>query len=202
MGKSYYPEEIPSFAFKMSFQSNMAFLVAIFVMACALGWALRDHRRRLLELASEEQEDRLYVAILAVLFSICTMGAYFSFNRVQLDVGSGITTRNIVVAELQRLLIRAFDSMGPAFGTPVPFSPDAQIKVPLPTTEGLDQVANGEEREADKEYHGLSVMVLFLLTLVAVWYFYPKKRAETLPPKDYADGDAARNTGRRKSRRN
>ena len=56
-----FEEEIPSFSLKFSFQSNMAFMVAVFILSCALAWAIRDHRRRLLELASEEQEDRLAV---------------------------------------------------------------------------------------------------------------------------------------------
>ena len=74
-------EEIPSFAFHFSFQANMAFMIAAFILACALAWALRDHRRRLLELATEQQEDRLYLTILGILFVVTVLGSYYAFNR-------------------------------------------------------------------------------------------------------------------------
>ena len=84
VGDVLYPEETPSFNFKMQFQSNLAFLVALFILWCSLAWAIPDHRRRLLELATEEQEDRLrlYLSILSILFVICLMGSYYAFNRL------------------------------------------------------------------------------------------------------------------------
>ncbi len=106
MARWLQEEEIPSFAFKFSFQANMAFLVATFILCCALAWALRDHRRRLLELATEQQEDRLYLTILAILFIVCTMGSYYAFNRsvARMEDGKSIS-RNVLVDELYRTFL-------------------------------------------------------------------------------------------------
>ena len=76
--------DAPKFLVRMTFESNTAFFVAIFVLICGIAWGLRDHRRRQLELATEEQEDRLYMAVLAGMFLICTIGAYQVFRKQKL----------------------------------------------------------------------------------------------------------------------
>jgi len=156
-------------------------------MACALGWALRDHRRRLLELASEEQEDRLYMTVLGIVFCVCCMGAYFSFNRAQLDPTSGYTTRNILVAEIQKLIAAAMEATGPQFKTPVPYAPDAQIRVPIPGPRKLDEELKLRKSEGEGEYNSLAVMFLISVTVFAAWYFYPRHRPNISPPRDYMD---------------
>ncbi len=74
-------EDAPKFMMRMTFESNTAFFVAIFVLVCGIAWGLRDHRRRQLELATEEQEDRLYMSVLVCMFCLCTIGAYSAFKK-------------------------------------------------------------------------------------------------------------------------
>jgi len=91
------PVETPRISIIFGIESNTAFFVACFVLMCALAWAIRDHRRRQLEMATAEQEDHLYLSVLSVLFigmrsvkerfsnlcllAVCTMGAYYAFRR-------------------------------------------------------------------------------------------------------------------------
>jgi hypothetical protein len=76
--------EAPKFLIRATFESNTAFFVAIFCLICFVAWGLRDHRRRQLELATEEQEDRLYMTLLSGMFTACTVGAYQIFRKQKL----------------------------------------------------------------------------------------------------------------------
>jgi hypothetical protein len=76
--------EAPKFLIKATFESNTAFFVAIFCLISFVAWGLRDHRRRQLELATEEQEDRLYMTLLSGMFTACTAGAYQIFRKQKL----------------------------------------------------------------------------------------------------------------------
>jgi len=73
--------ETPRISIIFGIESNTAFFVACFVLMCALAWAIRDHRRRQLEMSTAEQEDHLYLAVLSILFIVCTMAAYYAFRR-------------------------------------------------------------------------------------------------------------------------
>ncbi len=73
--------DAPKIALDVDFESNHAFFFAIFVLLCAVGWAIRDHRRRSLEAMVAQQEDRLYMAVLTILFMICIFGSYYAFRR-------------------------------------------------------------------------------------------------------------------------
>ncbi len=190
MGYHLQEEEIPSFALRFSFQANMAFMVAFFILSSALAWAIRDHRRRLLELATEQQEDRLYLTILAILFIICTMGSYYAFNRTiqRMEDGRSIS-RNVLLDELYRTFLDFRDKYNAAYymTTGVPYSPDLPVKMPIPKREKLEEVLRHEKYEPVEQYHGLTFFFFFLIILFAVWYFYPKKRPEISPPRDYMD---------------
>jgi len=74
-------EDAPKIALDLDFESNHAFFFAIFVLLCTVGWAMRDHRRRNLEVMVAQQEDRLYMTILSILFVICIFGSYYAFRR-------------------------------------------------------------------------------------------------------------------------
>ncbi len=182
-----YPEETPSFNFKMSFQSNLAFLVAIFILFCCLAWALRDHRRRLLELATEEQEDRLYLTIIFILFLICAMGSYYAFNKHQMYYDGQIVTQNAILAEIQHSwgVFQGWRAAGA--DTHPPYSPDAAVRMPIPKVSKLEEHLRQRRYEPADEYQGLSLGIFFLIVLVAVWYFYPRPRHEISPPPDYID---------------
>ncbi len=184
-------EEIPSFALHFSFQSNMAFMVAVFVLSSALGWALRDHRRRLLEIATEEQEDRLYLTILGILFCVCTMGSYYAFNRTSDNVTSGPSiSRNILIDEIYRTLLEAHKYWNrEKVTTNVPYSPDYPVKMPIPKRNLLDEAMH-QQHEPNQEYRSLTSLILFFVLVFAVWYFYPRGRPDIAPPKDYMDETA------------
>ncbi len=166
-------EETPSFNVKFSFQSNMSFLVAIFITSCALGWALRDHRRRQLDLATEEQEDRLYLGVLVILFCVCSMGAFYSFNRTIVDEGGRIHTANVLVAELLRTL-HEFRSGVEAGNAWPPYTPALPIEMPIPNTSLLG-ARTSDQREPDAHYSYFSLFVLVSLLAYSVWYFFPRK---------------------------
>ncbi len=193
VGEVPYPEETPSFNFKMSFQSNLAFMVALFMLACSLAWVLRDHRRRLLELASEEQEDRLYLTILGILFIICLFGSFFAFNRHYVQAGGKITSQNAIIAEIQHsfgIVKSKFDTSQEQ--TSPPYSPDADVVMPIPTVKKLNErIKMGRLDPADK-YQGLSFLCFFCVILLAVWYFYPRKTHEITKPPDYIDAKGTR----------
>ena len=177
-------EEVPSFALHFSFQSNMAFMVALFIMVCALGWALRDHRRRLLEMATEEQEDRLYLAILGILFCVCAMGSYFAFNRTSKSIMAGPSiSRNILIDELYRTFLDLQGRWTPPQNY-VPYAPDLPVKMPIPKRNLLD-AAMEHKHDPAYEFRQLSTIVLFICMLLAIWYFYPTSRPEISPPVDY-----------------
>jgi len=74
-------EDAPKIALDLDFESNHAFFFAVFVLICTVGWAIRDHRRRNLEVMVAQQEDRLYMTILTILFVICIFGSYYAFRR-------------------------------------------------------------------------------------------------------------------------
>lgn len=183
-------EEVPSFALKFSFQANMAFMVAFFILSSALAWALRDHRRRLLELATEQQEDRLYLTILGILFVICTMGSYYAFNRTaqRIDDGQSIS-RNVLVDELYRTFMDVRSRWNQAYyaTTNVPYAPDMPVKMPIPKREKLEEVLHSEKNYPKEEWTGLTFLFLMLVILFSVWYFYPRRRPEIAPPRDYMD---------------
>ncbi len=73
--------DAPKISLDIDFESNHAFFFAFFVLLCAMGWAIRDHRRRKLEAMVSQQEDRLYMAVLSILFLICILGSYYAFRR-------------------------------------------------------------------------------------------------------------------------
>lgn len=73
--------DAPKISLDVDFESNHAFFFAIFVLLCAMGWAIRDHRRRNLEVTVAQQEDRLYMGVLSILFMICIFGSYYAFRR-------------------------------------------------------------------------------------------------------------------------
>ncbi len=73
--------DAPKISLDIDFESNHAFFFAIFVLLVAMGWAIRDHRRRKMEVTVAEQEDRLYMAVLSILFLICIFGSYYAFRR-------------------------------------------------------------------------------------------------------------------------
>ncbi len=184
-------EEIPSFALHFSFQANMAFMVAVFVLASALGWALRDHRRRLLEIATEEQEDRLYLTVLGILFCVCTMGSYYAFNRPSSDMASGPSiSRNILIDEIYRSLLELHGYWNrDKMTTNVPYSPDYPVKMPIPKRATLDEAMHSQH-EPSQEYRSLTSLVLLFVLIFTVWYFYPRRRPDMSRPKSYIDETA------------
>ena len=80
--------DAPKIALDIDFESNHAFFFAIFVLLCAMAWAIRDHRRRNLEAMVAQTEDKLYIGVLTILFTICLFGSYYAFRR---QVSSRIT---------------------------------------------------------------------------------------------------------------
>ena len=76
--------DTPKFLVRLTFESNTAFFIAIFILICGVAWGLRDHRRRQLELATEEHEDRLYFIVLTGMFLMCVIGAYNIFRKQKL----------------------------------------------------------------------------------------------------------------------
>jgi len=185
-----YAEEIPSFALKFSFQSNMAFLLAILILALALGWALRDHRRRQLELATEEQEDRLYLTVLGVLFCVTSMGSYFAFNKTGVDTSGKMVSHNPLVSEVVqgvRELLHMMDKSAEAWP---PYSPDLPVKTPLPSSQILDQqIKENADLPTDHYYNSMGSFFLLLMVLFSTWYFFPKKRPDIAPPRPYMGFD-------------
>ena len=73
--------DAPKIALDIDFESNHAFFFAIFVLLCAMAWAIRDHRRRNLEAMVAQTEDKLYIGVLTILFTICLFGSYYAFRR-------------------------------------------------------------------------------------------------------------------------
>ena len=76
--------DTPKFLVRLTFESNTAFFIAIFILICGVAWGLRDHRRRQLEIATEEHEDRLYFIVLTGMFLMCVIGAYNIFRKQKL----------------------------------------------------------------------------------------------------------------------
>jgi len=74
----------PKFLIKANFESNAAFFVAMFCLIAFIAWALRDHRRRRLELITEEHEDRVFLALLSGMFVACTSVVYQVFRKQKL----------------------------------------------------------------------------------------------------------------------
>ncbi len=183
-------EEIPSFALKFSFQANMAFLIAVFILSCALAWALRDHRRRLLELATEEQEDRLYLTVLGILFCVCMMGSYYAFNRGQARINDDKSiSKNVIIDELYRTFLDLRQRWNSAYYTQtyVPYAPDLPVAMPIPKRDKLEDVLRHGKDNPVEEYHTLAIFIFFFVILFSIWYFYPRKRPEISPPRDYMD---------------
>ncbi len=73
--------DAPKISVDVDFESNHSFFFALFVLLCAVGWAIRDHRRRSLEAMVAQQEERLYTGILSILFVVSILGAFFAFRR-------------------------------------------------------------------------------------------------------------------------
>ncbi len=135
-------ENAPKITIVFGIESNAAFFVACFVLICAMGWAVRDHRRRQLQLTTAEQEDHLYLAVLTIFFIICTMGAYFAFRRT--------TT--------QRLL--------DAYGEPL----DAEIEEEI--LEKLLQYMPKETKDSDDaDLFNLAMTTILTITFSAGGYF-------------------------------
>ena len=194
-----YPEETPSFALKFSLQSNMAFLVAAFILAVALAWALRDHRRRLLELASEEQEDRLYITILLILFTVSLTGSYFAFNKTRVDESGKLMTSNILLDEIARAYRHYQELRKSQVSSGPPYSPDLPIHMPIPPVEKLNQELQESVRYPEEEYNSLTAFAMFLLCLFSIWYFWPKPKHVIAQPRNYMDNQAAGGLGQNRA---
>ena len=154
---------------------------------CSLAWALRDHRRRLLELATEEQEDRLYLTVLAILFVVCMIGSYFAFNRTRIDDSGKFTTSNIFLDEISKSFERFQEKSKEFKETGPPYAPDLPVRMPIPLPAQLNQQIEDFRRTPDAEYSGFSLMIMMLVTLLSIWYFYPKRKYEIQPPRPYMD---------------
>ncbi len=153
-------ENVPKITIVFGIESNTAFFVACFVLMCALAWAIRDHRRRQLEMATAEQEDHLYLAVLSILFIICTMGAYYAFKR---------TTA-------QRLL--------DVYGQPM----EAQIEEEI--AERLREYLPDKLKDRDdKDLFMMALAAIFIITLAIGGYFIWMKRAACVQTQ-YPSGTA------------
>jgi len=97
-------EDAPKISLDLDFESNHAFFFALFVLLAAAGWAVRDHRRRALQVMVAQQEDRLYMTVLSILFVICIFGAYYAFRR---QVSGRIFENPVEAPLLQRRLEEA-----------------------------------------------------------------------------------------------
>ncbi len=177
-------EEVPSFNLNFSFQSNMAFLVAIFMLSCALGWAIRDHKARQLELASEEQEDQLYLVALGILFCACTMGAYYSFNRTKTDDKGRIISGNIVVEELWQGLTQLSRNLDQRSRSWPPYSPELPVTMPIPSAKQMDKHTSRKD-EPDNHYFYLAISVFVVVCLISVYYFWPRSNPDISPPPSW-----------------
>ncbi len=173
--------EIPGFNLHTSLQANVAFLVATFMFFCSVAWALRDHRRRLLEIASEEQEDILYLTVLGIFAIVAALGSYFAFNRAGVDATGRYSSSNVLVDEL----FRGFREMTQEkAATHVPYTPDLDVRLPIPTSAQLAQETR-RHRDPSSEYGWMSGVLFVLIILFAVWYFYPQQRQSIAPPPSY-----------------
>ncbi len=188
-------EEVPSFQLKFSFQSNMAFMIAVFILSCALAWAIRDHRRRLIEISSEEQEDRLYLVILAVLFLVCIMGSYYAFNKTKLDSQGRVVSSNALVDELWNSYRSFRENMDTQARSWPPYQPDLPVQMPIPGSQLLDKAIHHKD-DPDTHYHLMAWAVFTLMALFSLWYFYPRQTPTTIsPPKSFKSGRSTRGGG-------
>ncbi len=169
-------DDVPSFSLKFSFQANMVFLLSMFIMALALGWALRDHKRRLLELATEEQEDRLYLTIIGILFVVTSLGSFYAFNNAGNydDSERDVFSHNVLLEEAVRAFLGATGQLEVP-KTPVPYVGRPNIDLPLPTSK---QMELGVERDNLKkipydEYTVLAGTMFSLVVVVTIWYTCP-----------------------------
>ena len=94
-------EDAPKIALDIDFESNHAFFFAIFVLLCAMGWAIRDHRRRNLEVMVAQAEDRLYMGVLSILFVICIFGSYYAFRRQVTGRLQDLTTQPVLQRRIE-----------------------------------------------------------------------------------------------------
>ncbi len=178
-------EEVPSFNLKFSFQSNMAFLVALFILSCALGWAIRDHKSRQIELASEEQEDKLYLVVLGVLFFVCTLGAFSSFNRTKVDEKGRVISGNIVMEEFWQGVTQLAQKLDKRARSWPPYTPDLPVTIPIPKADKMDKYALRKD-EPDNHYFYLAIFVFVTVCLLSVYYFWPRTRPDISPPPSYS----------------
>ncbi len=168
-----FTEDVPSFAFKCSFQANMVFLLSMFVMVLALGWALRDHKRRLLELATDQQEDRLYLTILGILFVVTSLGSFFTFNKPG-ELDEEAVSRNMLINEVAQAF-KAFTGKLEMPKTPVPYVPESPIKLPLPHSQHVEHDWLAQNEDAFRNDYLILVAALFTLVFSwAAYYFYPR----------------------------
>ncbi len=175
-------EEIPGFNLHTSFQANFAFLVASFMLMCSLAWTLRDHRRRLLEISADEQEDILYLTSLGILFVCAALGSYFAFNTTRIDASGRAVAGNLIVEELVRGLWSLRDRTDMSFP---PFSPDLPVALPMPSSDVLAREL-ARRKDASGEYTWMSVGVFALVLFAAVYYFYPSQKEPIAPPPSVA----------------
>ncbi len=188
-------EEVPSFQLKFSFQSNMAFMIAVFILSCALAWAIRDHRRRLIEISSEEQEDRLYLVVLAVLFLVCIMGSYYAFNKTKLDSQGRVVSSNALVDELWNSYRSFRENMDTQARSWPPYQPNLPVQMPIPGSHLLDKAIHHKD-DPDTHYHLMAWAVFTLMVLFSLWYFYPRQTPTTIsPPKSFKSGRSTRGGG-------
>ncbi len=94
--------------------------------------AIRDHQRRLIEISFEEQEDRLYLVILAVLFLVCIMGSYYAFNKTKLDSQGRVVSSNALVDELWNSYRSFRENMDTQARSWPPYQPDLPVQMPIP----------------------------------------------------------------------
>lgn len=94
-------EDAPKISLDVDFESNHAFFFALFVLLCAMGWAIRDHRRRNLEVMVAQAEDRLYMGVLSILFAICIFGSYYAFRRQVSGRLQDLTTQPVLQRRIE-----------------------------------------------------------------------------------------------------
>ncbi len=169
-------EDVPSFSLKFSFQANMVFLLSVFIMSLALGWALRDHKRRLLELAAEQQEDRLYLTVLGVLFIFTTLGSFYTFNKPVDTLEKDSFSRNVLFDEVARAAFAVANRLHTMPELPVQYDFNPMgVGIPIPSSRQLDSkiMLDAWRETPTNEYVALAWTISSLVMLVVLWHFFP-----------------------------
>ncbi len=177
----HHDEQVPRFAFNLSLQANIVFMLSLLIMALTLGWTMRDHKRRLEKLAAEEQEDKLYLIALVSFIMLLFVGTmYYRWKSEEYESSRESPFTHMLIEEIVERAVpgnfRTRSSVLSPFQRQVQSHPWRLLQQAFSSYPWRRLLEGGDK----PEYVVAAWSSLTLMTLFALWHASPTRYRRNL----------------------